>query len=89
MSPVQAHRYAWVQGPDQPVRVGCGEVGEDDDEGEDELEAEVGHARLLELVVGPVDPVDQGRARDGPATLGAHVQGGSERYDVILDGIIR
>ena len=81
MSPVQAHRYAWVQGPDQPVRVGCGEVGEDDDEGEDELEAEVGDGGILELILGPaVDPIDKGRACDGSATLGAHVQGGSERF---------
>ena len=41
------------------------------------------NACLFELVVGPVDPVDQGSARDGPATLGAHVQSGSERYNVI------
>ena len=80
---VEAHRHAWVQGPDQPVRVGGREVGEDDDKGEDELEAKVGHACLLELVVGPVDPVDEGCTRDGPTTLGAHVQGGSERYDVV------
>ena len=83
VSPVEAHRHAWVQGPDQPVRVGGREVGEDDDEAEDELEAEVGHACLLELVVGPVDPVDEGRTRNGPATLGAHVQGGSEKCDVV------
>ena len=81
MSPVQAHRYAWVQGPDQPVRVGCGEVGEDDDEGEDELEAEVGNGGILKLILGPaVDPIDKGRACDGSTTLGAHVQGGSERF---------
>ena len=83
VSPVQAHRHAWVQGPDQPVRVGGGEVGEDDDKGEDELEAEVGHACLLELVVSPVDPVHEGRACDGPATLCAHVQGSSEIYGVV------
>ena len=64
----------WIRG---------GEVGEDDDEGEDELEAEVGHACLLELVVGPVDPIDQGRTRDGPAALGAHIQGGSEGHFLI------
>ena len=83
VSPVQAHRHAWVQGPDQPVRVGGGEVGEDDDKGEDELEAEVGHACLLELVMGPMDPVHKGSTRDGPTTLGAHVQGSSERYVVV------
>ena len=77
----QAHRHAWVQRLDQPVRVGGREVGEDDDEGEDELEAEVGNGGILELILGPaVDPIDKGRACDGPATLGAYVQGGSERF---------
>ena len=86
----QAHRHAWIQRLDQPVRVGGREVGEDNDKGEDELEAEVGHACLLELVVGPVDPVHQGRTRDGPTALGAHIQGGSERWlvDLLYCGII-
>ena len=76
----RAHRYARVQRLDQPVRVGGREVGEDDDEGEDELEAEVGDGGILEMIFGPMDPMDKGRACDGPATLGAHVQGGSERF---------
>lgn len=68
-----------IQAASFPVRV-CGrEVGEHHHEGQDELHAKVGDAGPLELVLGAVDAVDEGRACDGSSTLGAHVEGGPGR----------
>ena len=68
----------WVHTPRLPVGARGREVGKDDHKGEQELHAEVGDARRLELVAGAVDAVDEGGPRDGAATLSADVQGSSE-----------
>ena len=68
----------WVHASRLPVGARGREVSEDDHKCEQELHAEVGHARRLELVAGAVDTVDEGGPRDGAAALGADVQGSSE-----------
>ena len=60
-----------------------------DEEAENELHPEVSDGCVSELVPGPVpavDAVDQGRAGDGPAALGADVHCGPQQGNLLEEG---